>query len=70
MNGKILFYSILAALWLALALGFWFGLHERFIGAREEWQRNLVVGLSLLMMLFNLLRIYLIRQRQRARKQP
>ena len=67
MNGRILFYTVLALMWAALAIAILVGVHERWLGVADEWKRYLAMGLCTLMFLLNLVRIYGIRQAQRTR---
>jgi hypothetical protein len=67
MNGRILFYALLALMWGVLAVAIFVGVHERWLGVADEWKRYLAMGLCGLMFLWNLVRIYALRQAQRAR---
>jgi len=71
MNGRLLLYALLALVWAGLAIAITFGIHEQVfgLGRGDDWKRYLAVGLCGLMFLMNLARIYLIRQRQRARSE-
>ena len=67
MNGRIVFYAFLALMWGGLAIAILIGAHERWLGVADEWKRYLAMGLCGMMFLWNLVRIYAIRQAQRAR---
>lgn len=69
MNSRILFYAGLCLIWLALTIAILLGYHERFLGQAEDWKKFLALGICVLMILFNLLRIYRVRNAdQRFRK--
>lgn len=70
MNSRIAFYLLLCILWLVLAVAIFMGFHEGFLGQAEEWKKYLAMGICLLMMCFNVLRIQLIRKAQARSKQP
>ncbi len=72
MTPKQKFYLALAALWLVLAIAIWFGFHEEFLGQlapADEWKRYLSISIALLMMVWNLLRVYWLQQRKTAPRQ-
>jgi Zn-dependent protease with chaperone function len=58
-------YSVVAAFWLGLAIALWFGLLPKPGGGR--FQSNLLAGLALLMVLWNLVRIRLLTMRRREK---
>jgi hypothetical protein len=70
MRGHILQYSLLALLWTGLTIAIFMGLHERFLGAAEEWKRYLAMSICGLMVLWNVARITMILQSRRAKAPP
>ncbi|MFT3881244.1 MAG: hypothetical protein QM703_16465 [Gemmatales bacterium] len=62
MNSRILMYSAMCVLWLGLAISIFMGFHEQFLGRAEDWKKYLAIGICVLMICFNLLRITRIRQ--------
>ena len=69
MNTRILFYLGLCLLWLIMAIAISLGFHERLLEKADEWKKYLAIGICVLMMGFNLLRIYLIRTRAAMARQ-
>jgi hypothetical protein len=72
MNPTILFYSGLALVWLVMAVLIALGLHERFLGQADDWKKYLAMGICMLMVLWNIVRIMRIRVRlqQQSRTRP
>lgn len=68
MQSRIIFYSCLALLWIALAVALFFRAHERWLGQAEDWKRYVAIALALLMVLWNIARIYKLLQLKKRRE--
>jgi len=62
MNSRILMYGAMCLLWLGFAISIYMGFHEQFLGRADEWKKYLAIGICVMMICFNLLRISRIRQ--------
>ncbi|HQR43350.1 MAG TPA: hypothetical protein PLX97_11715 [Gemmatales bacterium] len=72
MHPSILLYLGLSLAWLVMAILIYLGFHERFLGKAEPWKQYLAMGLCLLMILWNFVRIHRLRlrQKQQSSAQP
>lgn len=65
MNSRIMLYTILALVWLGLAVAIPLGWLNQFVGGEaESWRRYLAIGICTLMALFNVMRIVRLRKAQ------
>lgn len=69
MNSRILMYSAMCLLWLGFAVAIFMGYHEQFLNRAEDWKKYLAIGICVLMILFNLLRISKVRLANARAKQ-
>lgn len=65
MNSRIMLYSVLAAVWIGLAVAIPMGWLNQFVGGEaDNWRRYLAIGICTLMALFNVVRIVRLRNAQ------
>lgn len=70
MHPSLLFYCALGLVWLVMAVLIALGYHERFLGQADDWKKYLAMGICILMVLWNLVRIMRIRARLQLQKPP
>jgi hypothetical protein len=70
MQPTILLYAALCFVWLVMAVLIAMGYHKRFLGNAGEMAQFIAIGLCVLMMLWNIVRIMKVRSRLQRQARP